>query len=111
MNKTIYLTDEEHAYVEKQGKGYVRTLVQADMALTEPEKVKRVKKKIGAVADDPLVEVTPTQMIVQVPHTPKEPIKKIYNTGSPKQTDNTNTCKKCGHILSVGKCVNPECKK
>ena len=87
-NYTITLEEHEYDYVKKQLKGYVRMLIQADMELGG--------KKQVFVSGEPPTKVYTRQTV---------------NTHSPKQIDPINSCNKCGHILTAGKCTNPECGK
>jgi len=93
-NFTITLDEKERAYVKKQLGGYVRLLIQADMALTEPEKVAKLKKKIQSSTVEAVNEA----------HSVRPFSHSAHNTRSSKQIDPTNQCKKCGQMIVAGKC-------
>jgi len=98
MNKTIYFNDDEGAWIDKQGPGYVRKLVQADKAAKSTGVY--VDKSVDPAAGD---------------HYTKDSIgsakKRAANLAVKftKKIDPNTFCEKHGVMKVAGKC--PECGK
>ena len=94
MRMQIYFSDEESDFVKKQPKGYVRSLVQADMAY--------------AIGDHRTAKVISGTKSAN--HASNKPAKKEIAEKIPfsMKGDGLTTCKSCGSILPFykGKCKN-----
>jgi len=110
MNLGIYFNQEELEFISRQGKGYVRRLVQSEMSLEEDNKnhTKHVEAHIRFSKPRDIATLDKPRDI-EKPREIKKVNKKKFKESSNIQSG--NICNKCGFVLVAGKCINKGCKK